>query len=346
MAHGFSDSRPLNIAVFFVVAFGPACARNPRETPRALEPPLGDPVVGIDLSPDGALVAAVSNPVADAPQRGTLAVWDVRTGEQIGRRLFERGLTSVLFLSPDRIVVGEVGGAVEVVDAASLKTRLRADSGRGTPACLAASADGETLFLGRVNDGIEQRSTASLEEQGGRWPIEDALVPTSIRAVDPERVLVVTWDGAWTIFRVPTEDQPGAVLLGGRLEGVTRGAAVSSDRRAFVSAGPGRAAIVLDPQTGKTQGKVQDPTADVLAADFARRGDWVITGGREGWVRLWDWREAEELDAWRVRGAIGALVVDRARGRWFAGDETGVVHAGHFAALDSGQQAIPEKGPR
>jgi len=156
---------------------------------------------------------------------------------------------------------------------------------------VAFSADGETLFVGqevmRTIDGVTLRN-ASHPERG----------PASITS-DRRRLLISDFPpyNQWIVDR-----QTGERLAIDALDALEewRARSLSPDgRRALLSPERGPA-VIVDLETGQRAATMPEQSGRLLASAWSPDGQTIATGGRDGFIRLWD------ASTFEVRGVFFA----------------------------------------
>jgi WD40 repeat protein len=117
-------------------------------------------VKGIALSPDGKLLAAVTNNIGSEP----LALYDVDTGRQVARSdtsdIFPKAVSVAFLTGGKKLVCGTEDGRLLVWDVPGLQLRKTLQVGHGEISCLAAFPDGKSFASGHGNGIILVWNTA------------------------------------------------------------------------------------------------------------------------------------------------------------------------------------------
>ncbi len=265
-------------------------ADHPQTT---LQGHVGAYVADMAFSPDGRTVAAVRHRL---PGRGSVQLWDVRTGDREG--------TLNLDLGPERrghqlLIAGSRLGAVGF------------------------SPTGRVLAARATENGvIEVREVAT-----GRLRQSRALGDTGTAVFSPDgtRLALVGHDGSVRIWHLST----GALHTAypGHGEPV-RTLAFAPDGRtlavAHVRAGDEQVRL-LDAATGRTQRTIKPSARMVLSLAFSPNGHTLATASSaKGAVKTWDARTGQLQDSFSVSGEVASLAFSSDGRTLAASNERGV----------------------
>ncbi|WP_308406806.1 helix-turn-helix domain-containing protein [Streptomyces sp. AC555_RSS877] len=233
-------------------------------------------VADMAFSPDGRTATTVSQ---GPPGRGSVQLWDARTGDHeatlpLGTHLTPRGkqlpvpvshLAAVGFSATGRALAARAGknGVIEVRD----------------------------LATGRL-----QRSRAL------------GAIDTAVFSPDGTRLVVVGMDGSVRIWHLPT----GALHTAHTSHGQSvRAVTFTPDGRTLAVAdirARGEQVTLIDTATGRTQRTINPGTRNPLSLVFSPDGHTMATaGGSNGAVKMWDARTGRLQDSFGVSGAVTSL---------------------------------------
>ena len=240
------------------------------------------PVYSVVFSPDGMTLASVSS-------GGTVQLWDLATGRQVGEPLAANSDSSFgAVLSPDgKILAGSNAGAVQLWDVATRRPIGHPLIGTSPIWPAVFSPDGKTLATGS-DDG-----TVQLWDVATRRPIGHPLTGTTgpdfsvVFSPDGKTLASGSGDGTVRLWDLASGRQIGDLLTGrtnwagsvvfspdgktlatGNADGTVRLWDLASDRQ------------IGDPLTGHT--------GPVFSVVFSPDGKTLASGSGDGTVRLWD----------------------------------------------------------
>jgi WD40 repeat protein len=284
-------------------------ADHPQTT---LQGHVGAYVADMAFSPDGRTVAAVRHRL---PGRGSVQLWDVRTGDREG--------TLNLDLGPERrgrqlLIAGSRLGAVGF------------------------SPTGRVLAARATENGvIEVREVAT-----GRLLQSRALrnIDTAVFSPDGTRLALDGHDGSVRIWNLSA----GALHTAypGHGEPV-RTLAFAPDGRtlavAHVREG-GEQVKLLDAATGRTQRTIKPSAGDLVSLAFSPNGHTLGTASSaKGAVKTWNARTGQLQDSFSVSGEVGALAFS-SDGRTLAASNARGVHLWDLATSQI-RRTLPTRSP-
>jgi WD40 repeat protein len=176
----------------------------------------------------------------------------------------------------------------------------------------AVCAEYENLVIHNLQQGEE---TMVLE--GHEYPIRALALP-------PDGRTAVTGADDWTV-RVWDLDA-GAERRTLPFSGLTRALAVSPDGR-YVAAGSDRGVIsIRDIETGDESATLSANSEAIWTVAFARGGTMVVSGSRDGTVRVWDPKQGRCVASHDTGETVTACAVAPVNDAIVAGDDSGRVH--------------------
>ncbi|GHD06542.1 hypothetical protein GCM10010313_24740 [Streptomyces violarus] len=284
-------------------------ADHPQTT---LQGHVGAYVADMAFSPDGRTVAAVRHRL---PGRGSVQLWDVRTGDREG--------TLNLDLGPERrghqlLIAGSRLGAVGF------------------------SPTGRVLAARATENGvIEVREVAT-----GRLRQSRALGNTGTAVFSPDgtRLALVDHDGSVRIWNLST----GALhtAYSGHGEPV-RTLAFAPDGRTLAVVhvkGGDEEVTVLDAATGRTQRTIKPSARMVLSLAFSPDGHTLATASSaKGAVKTWNARTGQLQDSFSVSGEVASLAFS-SDGRTLAASNERGVHLWDLATSQI-RRTLPTRSP-
>ncbi|MEU7800760.1 NB-ARC domain-containing protein [Micromonospora arborensis] len=258
------------------------------------------PIEAIAISPCGRWAVSCTGNI------GVILIWDTAT-LRTTRRLYhgDTGISSIA-ISPDGtlIVTGSRDNTANVWDAATGNLRHTLEGHTGGVTCVAFLPDGRRVVTGSADQKLriwDLTATGTLRDDSG--------------------------DGGYTLGVHPRGDwvADGDVI---RLRDVTTGAvlrpldgsvwepsqiAVWDRGQRLAAVGRGYIADIWDTVSGYHLGTLGPEIESLVASDQV-----IITGGPDGYLRLWDPQRFTEVHAWQGhRDRIGSLAL-APDGSWFA----------------------------
>jgi WD40 repeat protein len=224
------------------------------------------------------------------------------------RRLAETSAFAALPSSDGQFVALVGVNGVELVDPRSEETSYGTLDGHVRPIrCAALSRNGRLLATGSEDRTVIVWDLRLLQERttfrGFRGPISAlAFSPDGRRLAVGFREResfsgrrnetrdVVLWD-VGTSKIVPLEDLSESVWgLNYSPDGSTLALAAGDVPATASPSGPG-CLLLYDANTGRRRASLEWHASAVLCVAFAPDGEWLATGGADGQIRLWPWRQ-------------------------------------------------------
>ncbi|GAA1956745.1 trypsin-like peptidase domain-containing protein [Catenulispora subtropica] len=234
---------------------------------------------------------------------GAVALWDVESGRTVARLEHVGPLSSLAFSSDGRsLAVGGNHGTVTVWDVETRVRDLVMESGHPVVA-LAFSSQGSMLAVHGTNDVValadtEQRSSEGsvrIDNLGG------GIVSAALSAVRRDGLLGVTGDkqGTLRFWRLDKAFHPRAHIWFS-VSGADHTVVFYDDR-------DGRHTAAMEPRIELAS--IPAHADAVTAVAFHVGGEVLVTGSRDGSVRLWAFGAAALDAVTRLSGHVGAVTV-------------------------------------
>lgn len=306
--------------------------------------PQSLPLSGLDVAPDGKTFVTSAGDYKRSNVRGTVVLWRVENGKEVGRFEGHSRCVNCVRFSPDgtRLVSNGYSGT-RLWNAAT--RRLIRTIGPAAPvSCICFLADQKTVALGRyrglstwdtttgrevaqytahsgVTHDLELSPDGSLfatAAQDGTvkfWPTAPP-VRTQLRAFNaagawvagvtftPGGSHVLTTRGPRNSFQLWRTPRGELVRT---FEGHTKpvfSVAVSPDGKRVLSGSEDRTARVWDLETGRLHKRLLGHTNTVRSVAFSPDGKLGLTAGTDRTVRLWDLSSGRELHRYKTRGIV------------------------------------------
>jgi WD40 repeat protein len=255
--------------------------------------------------------------IVSAAGDGTLRVWNVETGQQIGSPMEgqeggDYAIHTVAF-SPDgqRIVSASYDGPLRLWDAQTGR-QISAPSAR-SPSAVAFSPDGRRIVSGSHDGTLRQWDVETGRQIGA--PMTGHTADVSAVAFSPDGQVIVSGSGSGDrtlrLWNVETGRQIGAPLTGHR--GDVNAVAFSRDGLRIVSGSDDGTLRLWEVETGRQIGApLTGDRFTVKAVAFAPDGRRIVSSGSDGTLRIWDVEGGRQLGApltapYATRQALAAV---------------------------------------
>ena len=252
-----------------------------RELLGVLAFPEGGFPENVTFTRNGALVLASGG---IGGKKGTVAVWDVKTGRRVITLGEEFDSIAAADITPDysRIAIGSREKRVKIYDTATGQLRKEIKKHTDWLTALAFSPDGVLLATGDRNGGLYVWET----ETGGEFynlKAHEKMVATVAWRGDSNLVASGSEDGTWIWW----EMQNGSQVKKVGSHGGVLSLAFAPDGR-MVSGGRDGHVRIWDPNGNQVRDWVPSGGSLVLRTIFTQEGKTVVTGAWNGEIKLWD----------------------------------------------------------
>ncbi|QRY47094.1 hypothetical protein JVX93_09990 [Mycolicibacterium boenickei] len=288
-----------------------------QQVPRRLTPP-GQPATNLDnsvrnvaFSPDGRTIAAGGSEGAEAWVR----VWDAETGEVRSHIPSPEvsgnpGDVSVGFNADGtRVVTGGSDGNVRIIDVAGQK-QIGDTIGFMEPVTQVAfhgnriaTISGQSLSMSDATPD----ATLAAELPGSKSPYRVEADGYALYVDSDGPRIAAIRDNTLRWLNPDTGEQMGPTMVSDALRDVAQieqgsdielALGISRDRQWLALAGPGAGIRVIDAATGDVRASLnQAGTGRVSQVAFSPDGDTLASVGDDRKIRLWDWRNGNQLSA-------------------------------------------------
>ncbi len=247
------------------------------------------PVVSVDYSPNGKLIASGSTD-------GAVRIWDLGSGRERWVRTNNAAVRSVAFF-PDgrRMVTGGRDQTATVWEVASGKELFRLEGHTDRLFSVAVSSDGYWIATGSLDSTVRLWEAASGRHFSTFRGHSEAVRPIAFsrdsrRMVSGGRYgVAIVWDVESGKELIRLAVQQGAIWS----------AAFSHNDRRIVTGSHGLSATVWDATTGEKQMTLSGHAAHIHATVFSPDDSRILTGSADHTAKLWDSTTGGELLTFR-----------------------------------------------
>jgi len=244
-------------------------------------------VFSVAFRPDGRRLASGN---AD----GTVSIWNVRTGEKLKTlRVMADGALLALGFSPDGrfLAVGGSARAVWVWNTETWELHKRIGDHSASISCVRFSPDAQSIA-----SSSSDRSIRLWDAEAGRQLCKLTGHGASVRGVafspDGKRVASAGVDG--TVRLWATKPRADAAVKSIACPGKSKAALSRDERFAVVTF---KKAHVVDLDTGTVVAEMEGHDDWIFDSDFSPDGKVLVTGSRDGSVKLWGVASGREVGA-------------------------------------------------
>jgi len=228
----------------------------------------------VGFNPDGrtAFTASLDNAVL---------LWDVATGQPIGKPLMHRRQPNVVVFTTDsiKLLTGDDAGVAQFWDAATGERSGPAMLGLGPVQALAISPDGKSILTATGPDMSEYIQII------GKGPVTHNI--PGLVFIRPGESYPQGGDTAGEIqlWDAATGERSGLPIMP---EACVLAAAFSPDGKTILAGCLDKTARLWDVATGNPIGPAMRHQGAVLAVAFSPDGRFILTGSEDRFARLWD----------------------------------------------------------
>ena len=251
--------------------------------PQTLDGPRGG-VANFAYSPDGTLLAGAD---------GTVRLWSVADGRQVGVLGRAQGITSVAFRPDGRLVGAGPSGRALLWDVARRRLVARLRTGDKADALIALSGDGSTLATGREAGALRVWDVASRTPRGVLPHAEPDGINTFALAPDGSKVATGSYSGRVRVWELGA--RPRLRRLRGRHGDTVTAVAFSPDGSQLASASYDQTVRLWRLADGEQVALLRGHDFPVMDVQFSPGGQLLASAGEDGAIRLWTVRGHRSL---------------------------------------------------
>ncbi|EKM61722.1 uncharacterized protein PHACADRAFT_248499 [Phanerochaete carnosa HHB-10118-sp] len=242
-------------------------------------------VHSVKYSPDGARVVSTTDD-------GTVKIWDAISGVLLCTLEGHRNRVLCAVFTPDgrRIVSGSRDHSIKIWDAETGACVTTLTEHRDQVRSIAVSSDGLWMASGADDMvclwSLEAPYTCRILLKRERWDLTYSVTFTP----DSSTVLAAPQyasSGQLSIWDVKTAEHLRNLQLPGQPFLSTRSPNFPSARDKF-ACGSGNSVLILDLASGEARQTFSRHTNDVTCVAYSQDGTRIVSGSRDGTVRLWD----------------------------------------------------------
>ncbi|MFH1724894.1 MAG: protein kinase [Elusimicrobiota bacterium] len=280
--------------------------------------------------PAGAFSEGSPLPPAASPPGGVAVLaegtsarlWDLRTGETIGKALLHDADVTATAFSPDgkTVLTGSRDGTARFWGARTGEPVGEVMRHKGWVSAATFSPDGSIVATSTSEKAARVWQTGT-GKAIGEVMLHEGYVKRVVFSPDGARIVTASSDNTARLWDARTGRPLGMAL---RHRGDVTDVAFSPDGARVVTAGADWTARLWDARTGKPVGKVMRHRGVVAAAAFSPDGARVVTGGADKTARLWDARTGKPVaEAMRHTHDVAAVAMSPDGGAVATGDAGG-----------------------
>jgi WD40 repeat protein/tRNA A-37 threonylcarbamoyl transferase component Bud32 len=268
--------------------------------------PHSGPVEQVGFSSDGKVGFTLCHVRSSASdQHSGVRLWDLASGQPIGKPVEVKGLVSKVALTPDAraIVIAGPDSQAQIWDAATGQII-------GSPLC----HQGQVTSISFSNNS-EIVMTGSADHTACLWNIKngqpmglplqhEAAVTTVLFSPDGKLAATGCEDGLVRLWDTTTSRSKG---FGMKHEGPIRALSFSPNGHILLTGGDDRTARLWDTATGRPIGKPLHHSDRVLTVAFSADGMRFATGSADRTARIWETAIGKQVEAFPHQGAVKSV---------------------------------------
>jgi WD40 repeat protein/serine/threonine protein kinase len=268
--------------------------------------PQSGPVEQVGFTADGKMGFTVCQVRSSASeQHSELHLWDLATGQAIGKPVVIKGLVSKVALTPDSGVIVTAGpdNQAQLWDSATGQTLGQSLRHEGEITSIAVRSDSQIVMTGSADGTARLWSIKNGQPMCPPLP-HQAAVTTVAFSPDGKLAATGSQNGLIYLWDTTTGRSRGLVM---KHEGAIQALSFSPNGHILLTGGDDRTARLWDTATGRPIGKPLQHSDRVMALAFNADGMRLATGSADRTARIWETATGKQVWSFSHQGAVKSV---------------------------------------